>query len=187
MSFHAVHPFSKREALCMLPLPLLPSFSALYRCRMSAAFSALRSGASACVSGGTLAPFATFYSSSPSPLRPSSHKMTTPLYPNNCKQWLKADRSLEKRKPKDAGQMSFVVFQLKAHTCTCPQHATFFVLVSFSVMCFLDSASCFHAHASLLLIAFFPAQRGTSAGGSSRGPRSRRSRRMVGMQPRAST
>ena len=26
MSFHAVHPFSSREALCMLPLPLLPSF-----------------------------------------------------------------------------------------------------------------------------------------------------------------
>ena len=57
--------------------------------------------------------------------------MTTPLYPNNCKQWLKADGSLEKWKPKDAGQMSFVVFQLKAQSCMCPQHATFVVLVSF--------------------------------------------------------
>ena len=65
------------------------------------------------------------------PLRPSSHKMTTPLYPNNCKQWLKADGSLEKWNPKDAGQMSFVVFQLKAQTCMCPQHATFAVLVRF--------------------------------------------------------
>ena len=37
----------------MLPLPLLPSFSALYRCRLSAAFSAFRSGASARASGGT--------------------------------------------------------------------------------------------------------------------------------------
>ena len=94
----------------MLPLPLLPSFSALYRCRFSAAFSAFCFGASARASGGTFAAFAAFYSSSPLPLRPSSHKMTTPLYPNNCKQWLKADGSLEKWKPKDAGQMSFVVF-----------------------------------------------------------------------------
>ena len=94
----------------MLPLPLLPSFSALYRCRLSAAFSALRSGASARASGGTFASFAAFYSSSPLPLRPSSHKMTTPLYPNNCKQWLKVDGSLEKWKPKDAGHMSFVAF-----------------------------------------------------------------------------
>ena len=115
----------------MLPLPLLPSFSALYRCRPSAAFSAFRSGASARAFGGLFAAFAAFYSSSPLPLRPSSHKMTTPLYPNNCKQWLKADGSLEKWKPKDAGQMSFVVFQLKAQTCMCPQHATFVVLVRF--------------------------------------------------------
>ena len=122
----------------MLPLPLLPSFSTLYRCRLSAAFSAFRSGASARVSGGTFASFAAFYSSSPLPLRPSSHEMTTPLYPNKCKQypnkckqWLKADGSLEKWKPKDAGQMSFVVFQLKAQTCMCPQHATFVVLVRF--------------------------------------------------------
>ena len=129
MSFHAVHPFSRREALCMLPLPLLPSFSALYRCRLSAAFSAFRSGASARAFGGTFAAFAAFYSSSPLPLRPSSHKMTTLPYPNNCKQWLKADGSLEKWKPKEAGQMSFVVFQLKAQTCMCPQHATFVVPV----------------------------------------------------------
>ena len=99
----------------MLPLPLLPSFFALYRFRLSAAFSAFRSGASACASPGTFAPFATFYSSSLLPLRPSSHKMTTPRYPNNCKQWLKADGSLEKWKPKEAGHMSFVVFQLKVH------------------------------------------------------------------------
>ena len=46
MSFHAVHPFSRREALCMLPLPLLPPFSALYRSRPSGAFSAFSSGAS---------------------------------------------------------------------------------------------------------------------------------------------
>ena len=57
--------------------------------------------------------------------------MTTPLYPNNCKQWLKADGALEKWKPKEAGRMSFVVFQLKAQTCMCPQHATFVVLVRF--------------------------------------------------------
>ena len=75
--------------------------------------------------------FAVFSSSSPLPQRPSSHKMTTPLYPNNCKQWLKADGALEKWKPKEAGQMSFVVFQLKAQTCMCPQHATFVVLVRF--------------------------------------------------------
>ena len=75
---------------------------------MSAAFSAFRSGASAPASRGTFAAFAVFYSSSPLPLRPSSHKMTTPLYPNNCKQWLKADGSLEKRTPKDAGQMTFL-------------------------------------------------------------------------------
>ena len=94
----------------MLPLPLLPSFSALYRCRMSAAFSVFCCGASACAFGGMFASFAAFYSSSPLPLRPSSHKMTTPLYPNNCKQWLMADGSLEKCKPKEAGHMSFVVF-----------------------------------------------------------------------------
>ena len=115
----------------MLPPPLLPSYSALYRCRLSAAFSAFRCGASACASGGMFASFAVFYSSSPLPLRPSSHKMTTPLSPNNCKQWLKAHGSLEKWKPKEAGQMSFVVFQLKAQTCMCPQHATFVVLVRF--------------------------------------------------------
>ena len=57
--------------------------------------------------------------------------MTTPLYPNSYKQWLKACGALEKWKPKDAGQMSFVVFQLKAQTCMCPQHATFVVLVRF--------------------------------------------------------
>ena len=96
-----------------------------------ASFSLFRFGASARASGGTFASFAAFYSSSPLPLRPSSHKMTTPLYPNNCKQWLKADGSLEKWKPKDAGQMSFVVFQLKGQTCMCPQHATFVVLVGF--------------------------------------------------------
>ena len=110
IGFHAVHPFSRREALCMLPLPLLPSFSALYRCRLSASFSAFRSGASARASRGTFATSAVFYLSSPLPLRPSSHKVTTHLYPNNCKQWLKADGSLEKWKPKDAGQMSFVFF-----------------------------------------------------------------------------
>ena len=115
----------------MLPLPLLPSFLALYGCRPSAVFSAFRSGASACASGGTFASFAAFYSSSPLPLRPSSHKMTTPLYPNNCKQWLKVDGSLEKWKPKEAGQMSFVVFQRIAQTCMCPQHATFVVLIRF--------------------------------------------------------
>ena len=70
----------------MLPLSLVPSFSGLYRCRVSAAFSLFRSGASARACGGTFAAFATFYSSSPLPLRPSSHKTTTPLYPNNCKQ-----------------------------------------------------------------------------------------------------
>ena len=96
-----------------------------------AAFSVFRFGASARASGGTLAAFAAFSSSSPLPHRPSSHKMTTPLYPNNCKQWLKADGALEKWKPKEAGQMSFVVFQLKAQTCMCPQHATFVVLVRF--------------------------------------------------------
>ena len=116
----------------MLPLPLLPSFSSLYRCRLSAAFSAFRCRASARAFGGTFASFAAFYSSSPLPLRPSSHKMTSPLYPNNCKQWLKADGWLEKWKPKEAGQMSFVVFQLKAQTCMCPQHATFVVLVRFA-------------------------------------------------------
>ena len=42
-------------------------------------------------------------------------------------------------------------------------------------------------HASALLIAFFSAQRGTGAGGSSRGPRSRRSCRMVGKTARPST
>ena len=115
----------------MLPLPLLPSFSALYRCRLSAVFSAFRSGASARGSGGTFASFAACYLSSPLPLRPSSHEMTTPLYPNNCKQWLKANGSLEKWKTKDTGQMSFVVFQLKAQTCMCPQHATFVVPVRF--------------------------------------------------------
>ena len=57
--------------------------------------------------------------------------MTTPLYPNNCKQWVKADGSLEKWKLKEAGQMSFVVFQLKTQTCMCPQHAPFIVLVRF--------------------------------------------------------
>ena len=143
MSFHAVHPFSRREALCILPLPLLPSFSAWYRCPLSAAFSVFRSGASACASRGTFASFAAFYSSSPLPLRPSFHKMTTPLHPNNCKQWLKADGSWEKWKPKEAGQMSFVVFQPTTQTCMCPPHATFVVLVSFSVACLLDSASCF--------------------------------------------
>ena len=131
MSFNAVHPFSRREALCMLPLPLLPLFSALYRSRLSSAFSAFCSGASAHANGGTFAAFAAFYSSSSLPLRPSSHKMTTPLYPNNCKQWLKADGSVEKWKPKDASQMSFVVFLLTAQTCMCPQHATFVVLVRF--------------------------------------------------------
>ena len=131
MGFHAVHRFSRREALCMLPLPLLPSFLALYTCRLSASFSPFRSSASACASGGTFASFGAFYSSSPLPLRATPHKMTTPLYPNNCKQWLKADGSLEKWKPKEAGQMSFVVFQLKAQTCMCPQHATFVVLVHF--------------------------------------------------------
>ena len=115
----------------MLPLPLLPSFSALYRCRLSAAYSAFRCGASARASGGTFTAFAALYSSSPLPRRPSSHKMTTPLYHNNCKQWLKADGSLEKWKPKDAGQMSLVVYQLKAQTCMCPQHTTFVVLVRF--------------------------------------------------------
>ena len=87
----------------MLPLPLLPSFSALYRCRLAAAFSAFRYGASACASGGMFASPAAFYSSSPFPLRTSSHKMTSPLYPNNSKQWMKADGSLEKWKPKEAG------------------------------------------------------------------------------------
>ena len=67
----------------MLPLPLLPSFWALYRCRALAAFSVFRFGASARASGGTLAAFAAFSSCSPLPQRPSSHKMTTPLYPNN--------------------------------------------------------------------------------------------------------
>ena len=114
-----------------MPPPLLPSFSTLYRCRLSAAFSAFRPGASTRASGGTFASFAAFYSSFPLPMRPSSHKMTTPLYRNNCKQWLKIDGSLEKWKLKDAGQMSFVVFQLKAQTCLCPQHATFVVLVRF--------------------------------------------------------
>ena len=57
--------------------------------------------------------------------------MTTPLYPKKSQQWLKADESLEKWKPKEAGQMSFVVFQLKAQTCMCLQHATFVVLVRF--------------------------------------------------------
>ena len=57
--------------------------------------------------------------------------MTTPLYPNNYKQWLKADGSLEKWKPKEAGQMSFVVLQLKVQTCMCPQHAMLVVLVPF--------------------------------------------------------
>ena len=51
--------------------------------------------------------------------------------PNNCKQWLNADGSLEKWKPKDAGQMSFVIFQLKAQTCMCLQHATFVFLDRF--------------------------------------------------------
>ena len=115
----------------MLPLPLLPSFSALYRCRLWAVFSAFRSGASACASRGMFASSAAFYWSSPLPMSPSSHKMTTPLYPNNCKQWLKADGSLEKWKLKEAGQMSFVVFQLKPQTCMCPQHATFVVLFRF--------------------------------------------------------
>ena len=96
-----------------------------------AAFSVFRFGASARASGGTFAPFAALCSSSPLPLRPSSHKMTTLLYPNNCKQWLKFDGALEKWKPKEAGQMSFVVFQLHAQTCMCPQHATFVVLVRF--------------------------------------------------------
>ena len=90
-----------------------------------------RSGASARASGGTFAAFAAFYSSSPLPPRPSSQKVTTPLYPNNCKQWLKAAGALEKWKPKDPGQMSFVVFQLKAQTWMCPQHATFVVLLRF--------------------------------------------------------
>ena len=84
----------------MLPLPLLPSFSALCRCRLSAAFSAFRSSVSARAFGSTFAAFAAFYSCSPLPLGPSSHKMTTPLYPNNCKQWPKADGSLEKWKPR---------------------------------------------------------------------------------------
>ena len=35
----------------MLPPPLLPSFAALYRCRLSAALSAIRSGASGHASG----------------------------------------------------------------------------------------------------------------------------------------
>ena len=68
----------------MLPLPLPPSFLALYRCRLLAVFSAFRSSASACASRGKFASFATFYSSSPLPLRPSSHKMTTPLYPKTA-------------------------------------------------------------------------------------------------------
>ena len=115
----------------MLPLPLLPSFSALYRCRLSAAFSAFRSSASACPSRGMFASSAAFHSSSPLPRRPGFHKMTGPMYPNNCKHWLQADGSLEKWRPKEAGQMSFVVSQLKAQTCMCPQHATFVVLVRF--------------------------------------------------------
>ena len=57
--------------------------------------------------------------------------MTTPLYPSNCKQWLKVDGSLENWKPKDAGRMSFVVFQLKAQMCMCPQHVRFVSLVGF--------------------------------------------------------
>ena len=187
MSFHAVHPFSRRETLCMLPLPLLPSFSALYTCRLSAAFSAFRSGASARPSGGGFAAFAAFFSSSPLPLRPSSHKMTTPLYPNSCKQWLKADGSLEKWKPKDAGQMSFVVFQLKAQTGMCLQHGTFVVVVRFVRHMLARHCLLIPLPISLLLIAFFPAQRGTGAGGSSRGPRSRRRCRMVGTRARAST
>ena len=78
---------------------------------------------------------------SPLPQRPSSHKMTTPLYPNKCKQWLKADGALEKWKPKDAGQMSFVVFQLKAKKRVCARNMqpslSSFVL---SVTCLLDIA-----------------------------------------------
>ena len=85
-------------------------FSALYRCRLSATFSAFRFGASACASGGMFASSAAFYSSSRFPLRSSSHKMSTPQYPNNCNHWLKVDGSLEKWKPKEAGLMSFVVF-----------------------------------------------------------------------------
>ena len=64
MSFHAVHPFSRREALCMLPLPLLASFSALYRWRLLAAFSVFRYRASVCASGGMFASCAAFYSPS---------------------------------------------------------------------------------------------------------------------------
>ena len=131
MTFHAVHLFSRREALCILPLRLLPPFSALYRCRLSAAFSVFHFCASACASGGMFASSAAFYSSSLFPLRTSCHKMTNPLYPNNCKQWRKADGSFEKWKPKDAGQMRFVVFQLKAQTCMFLRHATSVVLVRF--------------------------------------------------------
>ena len=94
----------------MLPVPLLPSFLALYRCRLSAAFFASRFGAFTCACRGMFASSAAFYWSSPFPMRPSSHKMPTPLYPNNCKQWPKLDGLLEKWKPKEAGQMSFVVF-----------------------------------------------------------------------------
>ena len=39
--------------------------------------------------------------------------------------------------------MSIVVFQVKAQTCKCPQHAPLVVPVSCSVTCLLDSASCF--------------------------------------------
>ena len=115
----------------MLPLPLLPPFSALYRCRPTVAFSTFRFCACACASGGMFTSSAAFYSSSWSPMRLSCHKMTTPLYPDSCKQLLKADGSLKKWKPKDTGHMSFVVFQLKAQTCMRLQHATFVVVVCF--------------------------------------------------------
>ena len=69
----------------MLPLPLLPSFATLYRCCLSAAFSAFRCGASACVLEVCLLRLPILFVF-PVALRPSSHTMTTPLYPNKCKQ-----------------------------------------------------------------------------------------------------
>ena len=123
----------------MLPLPLLPPFSAFQRCRHWAAFSVFRFCVFACACGGMFASPAAFLSSSRFPLRPSCHKIPTPLYPNKCKQWLKAGGSLEKWKPKDAGQISFLVFPLKALTCMCLQYATSVVLVA----CLLDTASRF--------------------------------------------
>ena len=115
----------------MLPLPLLPPFSAFYRCRLWDVFSAFRLCASACASGGMFSSCAAYYSSSSFCARPACRNMTTVLYPNNCEPWLKDDGSLEKWNPKDAGQMSFVVFQLEAQTCMCLQHATSVVFVRF--------------------------------------------------------